>query len=57
MLSFLNTAVVPSDKLKEAVDFVKAMSNFVLIARHLYYRDMDTVLKKVACPKDYFQIL
>ena len=57
LVSFLHTAVIPSDKLEEAVDFVKATNNFVLIAGHLYYRDMDTVLKQVACPKEYFQIL
>ena len=54
MVSFLNTVVVPNDKLEEVVDFVKATSNFVLIAGHLYYRDMDTVLKQVACPIEYF---
>ena len=54
LVSFLNTAMVSNNKLKEAVDFVKATSNFVLIARHLYYRDMDTVLKQVACPEEYF---
>ena len=32
LVSFLNTAVIPNDKLKEDVDFVKATSNFVLIA-------------------------
>ena len=57
LVSFLNTAVIPNDKLKEVVHFVKATSNFVLIVRHLYYRDMDTVLKQVACPEEYFSIL
>ena len=57
LVSFLNTAVIPNDKLKETVDFVKATSNFVLIAGHLYYKDMHTVLKQVACPEDYFSIL
>ena len=57
LVSFLHTAVVPNDKLEEAMDFVKATSNFVLIAGHLYYRDMDTVLKQVTCPEEYFQIL
>ena len=57
LVSFLHTAVVPSDKLEEVVDFVKATNNFVLIAGHLYYRDRDTVLKQVACPEEYFSIL
>ena len=57
LVSFLNMAVIPNDKLKEVVDFVKATSNFVLIAGHLYYKDMDTILKQVACPEEYFLIL
>ena len=55
LVSFLNIAIIPNDKLKEAVDFVQATSNFVLIVGHLYYKYMDTVLKQVACPEDYFQ--
>ena len=44
------------EKLENVVDFVKATSNFVLIAEHLYYKDMDMVLKQVTCPEDCFSI-
>ena len=57
LVSFLITAIIPNDRLEEAVDFVKATSNFVLIAGHLYYKDMDTILKQVACLEDCFSIL
>ena len=56
-MTFLKIVVIPHDKLKEIVDFVKETSNFVFIAGHLYYKDMDTILKQVACPKEYFSIL
>ena len=57
LVSFLNIAVISNDKLKDAIDFVKATSNFMLIEGHLYYKDMDTILKQVSCPKDYFSII
>ena len=57
LVTFLNNTIIPNDKLKEVVDFVKATSNFVLIARHLYYKDMDTIVKQVACRESYFSIL
>ncbi|MCO5554910.1 hypothetical protein L7F22_008448 [Adiantum nelumboides] len=41
VVSFLTTAAIPNEKLEEAVDFIKATSNFCLIAGHLYYRDND----------------
>ncbi|MCO5577322.1 hypothetical protein L7F22_031150 [Adiantum nelumboides] len=41
VVSFLTTATVPNDKLEEAADFIKASSNFCLIAGHLYYRDNE----------------
>ena len=45
LVTFLNAGIIPNDKLKEAINFFKAISNFVLIAGHLYYKDMDTILK------------
>ena len=57
VVSFLTTAVIPEDKVEDAIDFIKASSKFLLIAGHLYYRDHDQVLKQVACPEDYFPIL
>ena len=54
LVSFLITTVIPNDKLKEAVDFIKATSNFVLIASH---KDIDTVHKQVDWLEDYSSIL